>query len=124
MGAFADLTEIVMRVRHADGRWSARPIWVVEIDGEAYVRSAFGTRSFWYRRVLKSADTEVEIDGAVQSARLEPVNDPELVQRVSGAYRAKYGLAWPGPVESMNAHEVAATTMRLTDLGEVAQLLA
>lgn len=55
---------------------------------------------------------------------LRPVEDPELVRRVSGAYRAKYGLDWPGPVESMNGNEAAATTMRLTDVGQVAQLPA
>ncbi|MEU2158828.1 DUF2255 family protein [Streptomyces sp. NPDC019396] len=124
MNTFMDSTEIVVRVRHADGRWSARTVWVVVLDGEAYVRSAFGLRSAWYRRVLRHADTEVEVAGARLSVTLQPVDDPELVQRVSGAYRAKYGMSWPGPVESMNAHEAAATTMRLTDVGQVPQLPA
>ncbi|MFD7609628.1 DUF2255 family protein [Streptomyces sp. NPDC059828] len=116
--------EIVLWVRHADGRWSARTVWVVVLDGEAYVRSAFGPRSAWYRRVLRHADTEVEVAGVRLSVSLQPVEDLALVQRVSGAYRAKYGLSWPGPVESMNAHEAAATTMRLTNVGQVPQLPA
>ncbi|MFI1470119.1 DUF2255 family protein [Streptomyces wuyuanensis] len=117
-------TEIVLWVRRADGRWTARTVWVVVLDGEAYVRSAFGRRSAWYRRVLRRAEVEVEMAGVRLSARLRPVEDPELVRRVSDAYRAKYGLNWPGPVESMNAPEAAATTLRLTDLGQVAQLPA
>ncbi|MFJ6946693.1 DUF2255 family protein [Streptomyces wuyuanensis] len=113
-----------MWVRHADGRWSARTVWVVVLGGEAYVRSAFGRRSAWYRRLRRGAEVEVEVAGVRLSARLRPVEVPELVRRVSDAYRVKYGLNWPGPVESMNAPEAAATTMRLTDLGQVAQLPA
>jgi len=119
-----DRAEIVLWVRHVNGRWSARTVWVVVLDGEAYVRSAFGRRSAWYRRVLQHADTEVEVVGVRLSVILQPVDDPELVQRVSGAYRTKYGLSWPGPVESMNGHEAAATTMRLTNVGHVSQLPA
>ncbi len=33
--------------------------------------------------------------------------------RVSDAYRDKYGLAWPGPVEAMLSDEACPTTMRL-----------
>ncbi|MFD4721940.1 DUF2255 family protein [Streptomyces sp. NPDC058423] len=119
-----DRTELVLWVRRADGRWSARTVWVVVLDGEAYVRSAFGRRSAWYRRVLRRAEVEVEVAGGRMAVVLRPVEDPELVRRVSGAFRAKYGLDWPGPVESMNGNEAAATTMRLTDVGQVAQLPA
>ncbi len=108
-----------MRVRHADGRWSARPIWVVAIDGAAYVRSAFGHRSGWYRRVLAGAETKVQLDGVTVPVRLAPVDEPTLVQRVSGAYRAKYGLSWPGPVQTITGLEAAGTTMRLADAREV-----
>ncbi|MEU6706122.1 DUF2255 family protein [Streptomyces wuyuanensis] len=124
MDTVMDRTEIVLWVRHADGRWSARTVWVVVLDGEAYVRSAFGRRSAWYRRARRGAEVEVEVAGVRLSARLRPVENPALVLRVSDAYRVKYGLNWPGPVESMNAPEAAAATMRLTDVGEVAQLPA
>ncbi|MFE9635814.1 DUF2255 family protein [Streptomyces sp. NPDC006463] len=130
MNAYTDRAEIVLWVRHADGRWSARTVWVVVLgglnglNGQAYVRSAFGRRSAWYRRVLRDADTEVEVAGVRTSVTLRPVDDLELVQRVSGAYRAKYGLSWPGPVESMNGPEAAATTLRLTEVGQVSQLPA
>ncbi|MCW7940510.1 hypothetical protein AAW14_00040 [Streptomyces hygroscopicus] len=124
MSTYMDRPEIVLWVRHADGRWSPRTVWVVVLSGEAYVRSAFGRRSAWYRRVLRHVDTEVEVAGVRLSVTLRPVDDPEIVQRVSGAYRAKYGLSWPGPVESMNRPESAATTMRLTNVGQVSQLSA
>ncbi|GAA2390191.1 DUF2255 family protein [Nonomuraea africana] len=124
MNAFADVVEIVMRVRHPDGRWSARPVWVVVVDGDAYVRSAFGHRGAWYRRVLAHAATEVDLGGVILPVRLEPVDEPALVHRVSAGYRAKYALAWPGPVATMTAPEAAGTTMRLADVGEVPELPA
>ena len=124
MNTVMDRAEIVLWVRHANGWWSTRAVWVVVLDGEAYVRSAFGRRSAWYRRVLRHADTEVEVAGVRLSVTLQPVDDPALVQRVSDGYRAKYGPSWPGPVESMNRHEAAATTMRLTNVGQVSQLPA
>ncbi|WP_329191678.1 MULTISPECIES: DUF2255 family protein [unclassified Streptomyces] len=125
MSGDLDRTEIVLWVRGGGGRWSGRTVWVVVVDGEAYVRSAFGRRSAWYRRVLRRADTEVEVVAGVRlGVVLRPVAEPALVERVSAAYRAKYGLYWPGPVESMNGEEAAAATLRLTDVGEVAQLSA
>jgi hypothetical protein len=84
-------TEIVLWVRRADGSWSARTVWVVVLDGEAYVRSAFGRRSAWYRRVLRRAEVEVEVAGVRLSAGLRPVEDPELVRRVSTPTRPSTG---------------------------------
>ncbi|MFC8094276.1 DUF2255 family protein [Streptomyces sp. NPDC057301] len=124
MDTVMDAAEIDLRVRHADGRWSARTVWVVVVEGQAYVRSAFGRRSAWYRRVLRQADTQVEVAGVRLTVILQPVDDPGLVRRVSDAYRAKYGLRWPGPVESMNGPEAVATTLRLTDARQVSQLPA
>ncbi|MEU8847987.1 DUF2255 family protein [Streptomyces sp. NPDC048564] len=124
MDTVMDAAEIDLRVRHADGRWSARTVWVVVVDGQAYVRSAFGRRSAWYRRVLRQADTQVVVAGVRRTVVLQPVDAPGLVRRVSDAYRAKYGLRWPGPVESMNGPEAAATTLRLADARQVSQLPA
>ncbi|WP_214411301.1 DUF2255 family protein [Sphaerisporangium fuscum] len=111
--------EITLCVRHADGSWSARPIWVVTVTGESYVRSAFGERSAWYRRARTCPAALVEAGGAVYEARLDLVEDAGLIDRVSAAYRAKYGPSWPGPAETMTGPEAAGTTMRLTDVRQV-----
>lgn len=116
MSGDLDRMEIVLWVRDGSRRWSRRTVWVVVLDGEAYIRSAFGRRGAWYRRVLLRADTEVEsVAGVRLAVVLRPVADPTLVERVSAAYQAKYGLHWPGPVESMNGQEAAATTLWLDD---------
>jgi hypothetical protein len=85
------------------------PIWAVVVDGQAYVRSYRGERGAWYQRALR--DGRVEIEGI--EARVEPERDPELNERISDAFRAKYGKRSPGSTDAMVTPEVAATTLRL-----------
>lgn len=85
------------------------PIWAVVVDGEAYVRSYRGERGVWYRRALREG--RVEIDGI--EARVEPERDPELNDRISDAFRAKYGERSPSSTDAMVTPEVVATTLRL-----------
>ena len=86
------------------------PIWAVVVDGEAYVRSYRGERGTWYRRALREG--RVEIEGI--EARVERERDPELNERISAAFRAKYGERSPSSTDTMVTAEVAATTLRLT----------
>jgi hypothetical protein len=44
---------------------------------------------------------------------VEPVHDVELNERISDAFRAKYGRSSPGSTETMVSPEVVATTLRL-----------
>jgi hypothetical protein len=113
VSTFEGIAEIVLRVRRADGSWSVRSIWVVVVDQDVYVRSAFGRRGAWYRAVRAGAPAEIETARAILPVRLEPVHDPAVHRRVSDGYRVKYGLSWPGPVETMLTDEACATTMRL-----------
>ncbi|MFE3202378.1 DUF2255 family protein [Embleya sp. NPDC059237] len=105
--------EISIHTRRGDGSWAAQPLWIVTVDGEAYVRSAFGARSIWYRRVRQGAEVRIEADGEVLSVLLEPVGDREFNQRVSDAYRAKYGPVWPGPVGNLVDAKAGTTTLRI-----------
>jgi hypothetical protein len=85
------------------------PVWAVVVDDEAYVRSYRGERGAWYRRAVR--DGRLEIEGI--EARVEPEQDPEVNERISDAFRAKYGKRSPGPTEAMVTPEVVATTLRL-----------
>jgi hypothetical protein len=86
------------------------PIWAVVVDGDAYVRSYHGETGAWYRRALRHG--RLELEGI--EARVEPARDPQLNERISDAFRAKYGERSPGPTEAMVTPEVVATTLRLT----------
>jgi hypothetical protein len=85
------------------------PIWVVVVDGEAYVRSYRGERGAWYRRAVREG--RVELEGI--AARVERESDPALNQRVSDGFRAKYGSRSPSSTDAMVTPEVVATTLRL-----------
>jgi hypothetical protein len=107
-------SEIEMRTPRRDGSISSRPIWVVVVDGDAYVRSARATRGAWYRRALKDGAAAIGVDSRTVDVVVEPAHDEDVIRRVSEAYRAKYGARSPGPTEGMLAPEVSGTTLRLT----------
>lgn len=85
------------------------PVWAVVVDGEAYVRSYRGERGAWYRRALREG--RIKIEGI--EARVERERDPELNERISDAFRAKYGRRSPSSTDTMVTPEVAATTLHL-----------
>ena len=105
--------EIEMRTPRVDGTTSSRPIWVVVVDGAPYVRSYQGERGAWYRRARAEGRAELGVDGEDVAVRVEPATGGELDERVSDAYRAKYGRHSPGPTEAMVTPPVVATTLRL-----------
>ncbi|MFE2088608.1 DUF2255 family protein [Streptomyces sp. NPDC059460] len=105
--------EILIHTSRPGGSWERQPLWCVHVDGDAYVRSAFGTRSFWYRRVLGGSPVRIEVAGRPHPARLHPVHDHHLNELISDAFRAKYGLGWPGPVQTVVSAEARATTLRI-----------
>jgi hypothetical protein len=86
------------------------PIWAVVVDDEVYVRSYRGESGAWYRRALREG--RMKLEGV--EVRVEPERDPELNERISDAFRAKYGARSPGSTEAMLAPEVVATQLRLT----------
>ena len=93
--------------------WTSRRVWVVAVAGRAYVRSAFGSRAAWYRRVLLDPRVRVIAGDLTLDVELLPVRDELTVAEVSLAYWQKYGPAWPGPTATMTGPEAAGTTMRL-----------
>lgn len=102
-----------MLVPRRDGSMSSRPIWVVVADGNAYVRSYLGERGAWYRRVRRDGRAAVAVGGQTLEITLEPERDEHVNERVSDAFRAKYGARSAGSTESMVNAEVSRTTLRL-----------
>jgi hypothetical protein len=106
--------EIDLLTPRRDGSISRRPIWVVVVDGDAYVRSYLAARGAWYQRVLVDGQATIAFDSRSIDVGLEPNKDPDLNRRVSDAFRAKYGERSPGSTEAMLSPEVSETTLRLT----------
>lgn len=114
LGVLDESIEIDLLTPRRDGSISRRPIWVVVVDGDAYVRSYRAARGAWYQRVLVSGRATIAFDSRSVEVGMEPAGDPDLNQRVSDAFQAKYGERSPGSTEAMVSPEVIDTTLRLT----------
>jgi hypothetical protein len=93
-----------------------RPIWVVRVDDDLYVRAAYGNRSGWHRVARASGRARiraggVEKDVAVEDAKLD------VLDRVDAAYRSKYGR-YASIVDSITDAEHRASTVRLVPAQE------
>jgi hypothetical protein len=105
--------EVDVRTPRRDGSISTRPIWVVVVDGVAYVRSYRGEHGAWYRRAIADGRVEVAVGDATIRVGVESVQDEELNGRISDAFRAKYGTQSPTSTDAMVVPDVVATTLRL-----------
>ncbi len=106
-----DAIQLFGRTRevHVAGPAKRIPIWAVVVDDEAYVRSYRGESGAWYRRALR--ERRMTVEGV--DVRVEPEHDDALNERISDAFRAKYGAGSPDSTEAMVSPEVVATTLRL-----------
>jgi hypothetical protein len=105
--------EVDMVTPRRDGSLSRRPIWVVVVDGDAYVRSYRGESGAWYRRARADGQATIGLDGRAIEVGVEPVSDDETNRKVSDAFRAKYSGRSPRPTETMVNDEVSRTTLRI-----------
>lgn len=80
-------------------------IWVVEVNGELYVRAYNGKRSKWYGAALKQKAGKIEAAGRERAVHFEPVSGA-LNDRIDAAYKVKYsGSAYLGTMISERAKE-------------------
>jgi hypothetical protein len=92
-------TEVaVLRTRDASGAAHETKLWVVDLDGAAWVRVARPERQ-WFQRLR--AEPEIEIirhGGAPQRVRATPEPTAETKATLDRAFREKYGLVdwWYG----------------------------
>ncbi len=77
------------------GRRSSRaisnPVWFVQDAEKLYLLPVGGAESNWYRNVLKTPTIRVAAGGASASGQAKPITDPDTVNDIFEAFRAKYG---------------------------------
>jgi hypothetical protein len=115
LAALHEAIEVDAVTQRADGSASRLPIWVVVVDGEAYVRSYRAERGAWYQRALASGELGIGLADRTLEFAVERVADEGIDDQVSEAFRAKYAEQSPGPTATMVSPEVARTTLRLRD---------
>lgn len=98
-------TEVaVLRTRDATGAPHDTKLWIVDVDGAAWVRVARPERQ-WFQRLRAEPEIELVRDGA-EPRRMRATPDPtlETKARLDRAFREKYGLVdwWYGVVLRRN----------------------
>jgi hypothetical protein len=91
--AFATGDELLVRTVRGDGSWATRPIWFVIVDGQVYVRSAYGQHGAWYQIARRDGAVDVQVNDVVIRARLEPMYEKDRNARISVAYE-RTSMAW------------------------------
>jgi hypothetical protein len=102
--------EVKVETVSADG--SAKTIiWIVVIGDVVYVRSVRGASGRWYQRALANPQVAIHADGERIEFRAVHVDDPDVIEAVSGALRDKYPAG--GSLDRMTDAGVLDTTLRL-----------
>lgn len=103
--------EIEIAPRRPDGSLlRSRPIWVVRVDDDLYVRSYRGPDGAWYRTARTTGGAQLSAGRLDVDVRLAPATDIGRDQ-VDDAYRSKYGRS--AHVDTMVADGPAGTTLRV-----------
>ncbi|MCS5735082.1 DUF2255 family protein [Herbiconiux daphne] len=98
-----------------DGTQSrAVTIWVLRDGSDVYVRSSFGQRSNWYRRVLASQRAHVATGPVDRDVDVRHVDDEASIALVNRLIESKYGRYGPTYLDTQNGTAAMAATLRLT----------
>jgi hypothetical protein len=65
-------------------------IWVVVDDSEVFIRSLNGDRARWFREASANPAVALHLDGRRLAVTAIPATDPDSIERISAALRAKY----------------------------------
>lgn len=94
----------VLRTRDATGVPYDTKLWIVDVDGAAWVRVARPERQ-WFQRLRAEPEIEL-VRGGAEPRRMRATPDPtlETKARLDRAFRDKYGLVdwWYGVVLRRN----------------------
>jgi hypothetical protein len=101
-------TEVaVLRTTDESGAVQETKLWVVDLDGTAWVRAAGPERS-WFGRVRRHPEVELVRHGVARPHRALEIEDPEMRARVDAAFRDKYGFTdwWYGLLLRRDPHPI------------------
>lgn len=83
---------VTLYTQDSEGEQYETQLWVVDRDGELYVRAHFA-RAHWLARIREHPEVEIRRGESQQTFRAAPVDDPEVKRTVNRAMAEKYGLA-------------------------------
>jgi len=88
LAPFAAESVIEIATRDEDGAARDTPVWIVALDGAAFVRT---NDSRWLANIRRGSPVAIRAAGAERAVRASEVADAALKARVEEAFLAKYG---------------------------------
>jgi len=86
---WADLQTVQVITTDEGGRVRTTTIWIVVVDGQAYLRTG---RTIWGGNVERERELKLKGGPGEYQFRAERITDPALEAKVMAAFRAKYGF--------------------------------
>ncbi|MDR7277265.1 hypothetical protein J2S41_004043 [Catenuloplanes atrovinosus] len=105
--------ELQISSQRADG--TLRPyvtIWVVRVDDQLYIRSAFGKDNPWFRRAKAAGTGRIRAGGIERDVTFAEA-DPGVHAAIDAAYHAKYDSYGPRIVNTVVGAHAVPVTIRL-----------
>ena len=86
---WADLQTVQVISTDEGGRARTTTVWIVVVDGQAYLRTG---RTTWGGNVERDGKLKLKGKPGEYQFRAERITDPSLDEKVMAAFRAKYGF--------------------------------
>lgn len=87
--AHKDVGTVVIVSADEDGAARDTTIWLCVVDGQGYVRGGSGQ---WVANSRRDGDVTLRVGERELALRAEKLTDAALIERVTAAYREKYGF--------------------------------
>ena len=112
--AIARAEEVRIETHGADGTTHRTIIWIVEHDGELYIRSVNGPSARWYREATADTSVALLVGDRRYEAQLVPATDPASIEACSAGLKAKY--RGDHSLGSMLEADTLPTTLRVVPM--------
>src|SRR5215216_7007937 len=113
LGLIGEAEELQLASERPDG--TLRPnvtMWVVRLDDQLYVRSAYGPDNPWFRRAKASGAGRIRAGGLERDVTFaDPA--PDVHAAIDVAYHSKYDRYGPRIVSSVIGPDAEAVTIKL-----------
>jgi hypothetical protein len=86
---YKDVQTVTVVTKQPDGSPRETTVWLVVVDGVGYLRTG-STR--WGQDLERDPDATLEIEGGSLPVKVSFIEDEPLRQKVSAAFREKYGF--------------------------------
>jgi hypothetical protein len=112
--AIAGVEEVAIETRDASGATHRTIIWIVERDGQLYIRSVNGPTARWFREATADTAIALVVGDRRYEAHVVPATDPASIEACSAALKQKY--RGDHSLGSMLEPDTLPTTLRVVPM--------